>query len=229
MPPKGRVEALVDGIFSVAMTLLVLDIKLPDGVRLPSNADLIRHFMSVAAAFAVYVVSFLVLAMFWVAHHYQFRYVKRLDRRLLWINIGFLLLTTTVPFTANLVAKHGDLSFAVSVYAANLLLLAVALLLHDRRLLAERELATEEFTTAIGMGIRARLRSMCLVAIPRSASVLDRHGGGRYGPDRRIAGLPRHDARGSDTRGGVPRARCGRHFWRRRRAYSLVRQSASPC
>lgn len=158
-------EALVDGIFSVAMTLLVLDIKLPEGVRLPSNAELIRHFTSVAAAFAVYVVSFFVLAMFWVAHHYQFRYVKRLDRRLLWINVGFLLLTTTVPFTTSLVATHGDLSFAVSVYAANLLLLAVALLLHARRLLAERELATDEFTTAIGIEICARLRLMCLVAV----------------------------------------------------------------
>jgi uncharacterized membrane protein len=165
MPPKGRVEALVDGIFSVAMTLLVLDIKLPDGVQFAANAELIAHFLSVAAAFAIYVISFLVLAMFWVAHHYQFRYVKRLDRGLLWINFGFLLLTTTVPFTTNLVATHGDLSFAVSVYAANLLLLSIALMLHNQKLLAARELATDEYTSAIGTGIRARLGLVCLVAV----------------------------------------------------------------
>jgi uncharacterized membrane protein len=165
MPPKGRLEALVDGIFSVAMTLLVLDIKLPDGVKFSSNGEMLGHFRSVASAFAVYLVSFFVLAMYWVAHHYQFRYVKRLDRGLLWINFGFLLLTTTVPFATNLVATHGDLSFAVSIYAANLLLLGAALLLHNRRLLLRRELATDEFTTAIGVETRSRLRLVCLVPV----------------------------------------------------------------
>ncbi len=78
MPRKERVEALSDGIFSVAMTLLVLDIKLPEGVRFASNADAVRHFASVGEAIGTYVVSFFVLAMFWVGHNYQFRYVERL-------------------------------------------------------------------------------------------------------------------------------------------------------
>jgi uncharacterized membrane protein len=165
MPPKGRMEALVDGIFSVAMTLLVLDIKLPDGTRFASNADLIAHFASVASALMVYVVSFVVLAMFWVAHHYQFRYVKHLDRSLLWINFAFLLLTTTVPFGTNLVGTHGDLSFAVSIYAFNLFLTGIVLLLHNERMLSERELTTEDFTTAIGTAVRRRLGTMCAVAL----------------------------------------------------------------
>ena len=165
MPSKNRVEALVDGIFSVAMTLLVLDIKLPEDVRLATNDELIRHFASVGASFAVYLISFFVLAMFWVGHHYQFRYVKRLDRGLLWINFGFLLLTTLVPFSTNLVATHGNLSFAVSVYAANLFLLGAAMLLHDQVLLSRRELTTEEFTTAVGTEIRARLALICLVPL----------------------------------------------------------------
>jgi uncharacterized membrane protein len=165
MPSKNRVEALVDGIFSVAMTLLVLDIKLPEGVQLATNDELIRHFASVGASFAVYLISFFVLAMFWVGHHYQFRYVRRLDRGLLWINFGFLLLTTLVPFSTNLVATHGNLSFAVTVYAANLFLLGAALLLHGQVLLSRREVATEEFTTAIGTEIRARLALICVVPL----------------------------------------------------------------
>jgi uncharacterized membrane protein len=70
MPPKARLEALVDGIFAVAMTLLVLDIKVPDGSTFGSNSEMLRHFASVAEAFAIYVVSFCVLAIFWVTHHY---------------------------------------------------------------------------------------------------------------------------------------------------------------
>jgi uncharacterized membrane protein len=60
VPTKARLEALVDGIFAVAMTLLVLDIRLPEGVRLGSNAQLLDHLGSIVQAFWVYVLSFAV-------------------------------------------------------------------------------------------------------------------------------------------------------------------------
>ena len=165
MPAKSRVEALSDGIFSVAMTLLVLDIKLPDGLQFASNAEMLKHFASVGEAFGTYVVSFLVLAMFWIAQNYQFRYVKVLDRTLLWTNIAFLLLTTTVPFTTNLIATHGNLSLPVVLYAANLLLLGVTLLLHQRRLATQPGLATEALTPRISAAIDGRLRLLCAVPV----------------------------------------------------------------
>jgi uncharacterized membrane protein len=165
MPAKSRVEALSDGIFSVAMTLLVLDIKLPDGLQFASNAEMLKHFASVGEAFGTYVVSFLVLAMFWIAQNYQFRYVKNLDRTLLWTNIAFLLSTTTVPFTTNLIATHANLSLPVMLYAVNLLLLGVTLLLHQRRLAAQPGLATEALTPRISAAIDGRLRLVCAVPI----------------------------------------------------------------
>jgi uncharacterized membrane protein len=165
MPTKSRVEALVDGIFAVSMTLLVLDLKLPDGVRLVSNTDLVSHFSSVSQTFLVYVLSFVVLAMFWVAHSYQFHLVEKLDRPLLWINFMFLLLTTTVPFTTNLVSTHGDLSAAVTLYAGNLLLLGAALLLHVHRLRRHPALATNELTPARGSNAEIRLVFFCAVPL----------------------------------------------------------------
>ena len=157
VPTKARLEALVDGIFGVAMTLLVLDIKLPEGLQLGSNARLLEHFASVVQAFWVYALSFVVLAMFWAAHNYQFHLLQRLDRRLLWINFGFLLLTTLVPFTTSLVASHGELSVAVTLYAANLLLLYAVLWLHLHHLRQHPKLATEELTEARGRGMERRL------------------------------------------------------------------------
>jgi uncharacterized membrane protein len=164
VPTKARLEALVDGIFAVAMTLLVLDIKLPEGTRLESNAQLLEHFSSIAQAFLVYVLSFAVLAMFWAAHNYQFHIVQRLDRLLLWTNFGFLLLTTMVPFTTNLVSSHGNLSVAATLYAGNLLLLGGALWIHIRRLRSHPALATAELTDSLGRGIERRLGLFCAVA-----------------------------------------------------------------
>jgi uncharacterized membrane protein len=163
MPSKERLQALVDGIFSVAMTLLVLDIKLPAGLGFDSNAGLLDHFGEVASAFRTYALSFVVLAMFWIAHDYQFRYVKRLDRGLVWINMAFLLLTTTVPFTTNLVTSHGNLSLAVAAYAGNLLLLGFALLLHIRYLAGHPSLAAAEFHPATVARVTRRLATVCAI------------------------------------------------------------------
>ena len=165
MPTKARMEALSDGIFSVAMTLLVLDIKMPDNVRLQANADLWRHFGSIAHAFVVYTISFVVLAMFWAAHNYQFQYVEKLDRPLLWTNFAFLLATTTIPFTTNLITTHPDLALAVSVYAANILALDLVLLLHIRRLQNHPALCTDDFKTVRVGDMQRRLLLMCAVPL----------------------------------------------------------------
>ena len=170
MPTKARLETLIDGIFSVAMTLLVLDVRLPEGLRLESNADLLNHFSSVGQAFTVYVFSFVVLAMFWVAHNYQFHLVERVDRLLLWINLGFLLLTTMVPFTTNLVASHAHLWVAVTVYALNLALLGTALLAHLGWMLRRPALVSPELTPALGRRIQRRL--ILISAVPLLTAAL---------------------------------------------------------
>jgi uncharacterized membrane protein len=165
MPPKSRVEALSDGIFAVVMTVLVLDLKLPPNAAMRTNDELMTYFSSITHAFIVYVLSFIVLIMYWVAHNYQFHYVRRLDRELFWINLAFLLLTTTIPFTTNLVTTHPDLSAAVCLYAANILLLAIMLLLHLRRMGRHPELVTAEFAHLPRDGSQRRLLALCSVPV----------------------------------------------------------------
>lgn len=166
MPAKARFEALTDGIFAVVMTLLVLDLKLPpSAAQLGSNADLWAYFGSISHVFVVYVLSFIVLVMYWVAHNYHFHYVRKLDRWLLWINLTFLLLTTTVPFTTNLVITRPDLSATVCIYSANILLLAITLWFNLQRLEKHPELATEDFARLPIAYIRRRLLALCSVPI----------------------------------------------------------------
>ena len=79
---KSRIEALSDGIFAVAMTLLVLDIKSPVNFYFTTTGELLDYLLTLDS-FAMYVISFFVLAIFWIAHHLLFHYVRHVDRRLL--------------------------------------------------------------------------------------------------------------------------------------------------
>jgi len=165
-----RIEALVDGIFAVSMTLLVLDIRLPEAARFATNADLVVHLSAIASALGTYALSFIVLAMYWAAHSDQFRYVEQIDGGLFWLNIGFLLLTTTVPFTTNLVSTHPELSLPVTIYAGNLLLLTVVLMLHAHRLRSTPGLAKSAFSQVYAAASVGRRLLVC--AVPVAAMVV---------------------------------------------------------
>ena len=131
---KSRIAALVDGIFAVAMTLLVLDLKLPEGVILNSDSEVWRQLTEVAGRFGTYVLSFVVLGMYWVGHHAVFHSVYRVDRTLLWLNLLFLLFVTLLPFSTNLVSGHSSLQIPVVVYGLNLIAASAISLLQLRYL-----------------------------------------------------------------------------------------------
>ncbi len=79
-------------------------------------AGLVEYLATLEHSFAMYAISFVVLAIFWIAHHILFHYVRHVDRRLLWINMAFLLLVTFVPFSTDLLGDHGHLALPVVVY-----------------------------------------------------------------------------------------------------------------
>jgi uncharacterized membrane protein len=141
---KNRIEALTDGIFAVAMTLLVLDIKPPVHLRFETSRALTDHLAAFEHSFIMYAISFVVLAMFWLGHHLQFHFVRHVDRQLLWINLLFLLVAVLVPFSTNLMGDHGHLQLPVVIYAVNLLVLILLLFLQLRHLAASPHLTTAD-------------------------------------------------------------------------------------
>jgi uncharacterized membrane protein len=143
---KNRIEALIDGIFAVALTLLVLDIKLPEGVTYASNDELWKHLVALERHFAIYAISFIVIGIYWVAHHVQFHYVRYTDRRLIWINMLLLLLISFLPFATDLVGDHPDLELPCEIYGITLLTLSALNYLHLRYLSRHSHLATSELT-----------------------------------------------------------------------------------
>ena len=111
----GRLTALSDGIIAIAMTLLVLDLKAPGPAE-----DLGHALPSQGYTFLSYVLSFLILGVFWVGHHLQFSYIRRTDRLHTWINIMFLMVIAFVPFSAAVLGGHERDRVASVIYGANM-------------------------------------------------------------------------------------------------------------
>lgn len=124
----SRLVALSDGVFAVAMTLLVLDLRAPIAdLAHYSDVDLAAGIASLSPNFAAYLLSFIMLGTFWLAQHALVRMAGPADQVFTWSQIGFLLVACLLPFSASVLAEHLDLRLAVGIYWANLLLLGVLL------------------------------------------------------------------------------------------------------
>lgn len=160
---KGRLEALTDGIMAVAMTLLVLDLKFDGTEKIATDAHLIAHLLEIERTFTVYIVSFVVLGMYWIGHHMQFHFVRRADRGVLWINLAFMLLVTLVPFTTNVMMNYEDLRAPVVMFGLNQLFLSWALLININYVARRPELREEHLTPEVVRFIHRRLLVFSLV------------------------------------------------------------------
>jgi len=122
----GRLQTLADGVFAVAMTLLVLDLRLP-GAEATTNGELWDQLHELGPQFAAYLLSFTMLGTFWLAQHTFLERCRRSDRTLAWATLIFLFFVSTLPFAASTLAEHTDLTLAVLLYWANLLGLGATL------------------------------------------------------------------------------------------------------
>ncbi|MFC1559583.1 TMEM175 family protein [Candidatus Margulisiibacteriota bacterium] len=103
-----RIEALTDGIFAIAMTLLVLTLDLDGIVRGISTSKLHEFLLSQSDKFYNYALSFILLAVFWIIHQQQFHHIKKVDWKLLWMNIFMLMFVALIPFSTSLVGEAGN-------------------------------------------------------------------------------------------------------------------------
>jgi len=123
---KTRVESLTDGIFSAVMTVLGLNLTLPY-ITATGNVPL-PNLNEIGASILIYMLSFFILAVFWVGHHIVFHYFRRTDRTLIWLNNLFLLSIGLVPLSTALLGRHFSEQAPLIAYGLNLL--AVQFLLY---------------------------------------------------------------------------------------------------
>lgn len=117
---KGRIEALSDGIFATVMTVLVLSLSIPTIVG-SSDSAVTTYLLGLGPTILSYVMSFLILAVFWVRHHNIFHFISRIDNPLIWLNMLFLLSVGFVPFSTELIGRFWNTEVSTIVYGANLI------------------------------------------------------------------------------------------------------------
>jgi uncharacterized membrane protein len=151
-----RIAALSDGVFAVAMTLLVLDLHAPAAELVHDESALWRALLGMAPRLLVYVMSFMTLGIFWVGQQTQHNHIATSDRNLTWLHLGFLLLVTLMPFSTVLMAEFFTYRLAVAVYWLNILLLGVALYA-SWRYARHAGLVADQASVDVACGIERRI------------------------------------------------------------------------
>jgi len=118
-----RLAALSDGIFAVAMTLLVLDLRVPAVEAVHSERDLWHALVLLSPRLMIFLMSVMTLGIFWVGQQTQLNQFARADRNLAWIHIAFLCCVSLTPFSTSLLAQFIHYEIALLVYWFNILLL----------------------------------------------------------------------------------------------------------
>lgn len=120
-----RIEALTDGIFAIAMTLLVLTLDLPEATKQLTQTGLDRLLLEQIPKFSNYVLSFILLAIFWIVHHQQSHFIKLTDHRHLWLNMLILMFVSLMPFSTSLMGDYPNDWLARFFFGANMFAIGI--------------------------------------------------------------------------------------------------------
>jgi len=121
---KNRLEAFSDGVFAIAITLLVLNVKVPNKQNI-TNAELNNILAASTNQLLSFGFSFLVIGVFWVAHHRIFSFAKVVDTTLIWLNIIYLMFIATIPFPASILADNFFLPTTILLYTGTLFVISI--------------------------------------------------------------------------------------------------------
>ena len=138
-----RLCAVSDGVYAFALTLLVLDLKVPEVAGI-TNPQLTTDLLQQLPNFFAYIISFSVVAFFWMNHHRIFQSVTSCDSRALVLNFAHLLFISLTPYAASLIGHYEGDRIATIVFSANLGLASLSLNLLGQYVLAREEWRTDE-------------------------------------------------------------------------------------
>jgi uncharacterized membrane protein len=113
---KSRMEAFSDGVFAIAITILILEIKIP---VVPQN-EVIKASISQLPKLLAYILTFIIIGIFWVAHNSMVHFFKKVDRSMLWLNLINLMFVCFLPYPTGLLGEYPFNRFAIILYAVSL-------------------------------------------------------------------------------------------------------------
>jgi uncharacterized membrane protein len=128
--PKQRLEALSDGVFAIVVTLVVLEIKVPDLPRDVSLSVLAHALRAQLPVFFSFVITFVISGSFWFLHQLSFHWIHRINRPLVFINIGFLMFVSLLPFSTGMLGHFLGNPVGQMFYFGNAVAIGLFLNLH---------------------------------------------------------------------------------------------------
>jgi len=162
---KSRIEALSDGVFAIAMTLLVLKLEVPEHQH--SNEEMLRQLLDLRPQFMSYVVTFLIAGGFWFLHHLTFHFIRNVNGFLVWVNLLFLMFVSLLPFSAGLMGHLFMHPVSQLFYFGNQLAISLLLNLHwqyaRRKGLIIETNAPEAERISLRIGLTAAVFAVCMV------------------------------------------------------------------
>ncbi len=151
----SRIFAFTDGVFAIAITLLVLQIEVPAGVT--DDASLWAGVKDEGPDLLAFAISFWVIGMYWVGSHRFMRTVNEYDRGLMVLTLGYLAFVVLVPFTSQLMGDYvSEAPLAMVIYIANLVIVGIWSALMQRHVLKEK-LGKPEYTWDTELNIKSTL------------------------------------------------------------------------
>lgn len=137
-----RIIFFSDAVFAIAITLLIIELHLPD-VTIQTNGDLLKALGTILPDVFGFVISFFIIASFWNHHHSIFGYVKNFDSALIWLNLLTLFFIVLIPFTTTLLGAHGNLLASTTIYTVNILGVGIMFFLILRHISKKGEILSQ--------------------------------------------------------------------------------------
>ena len=114
---KSRLEAFSDGVFAIVITLLILDIRFPD----VAYSQFMTTLVSLLPRILAYVMSFIIIGLYWVVHHTSMHAIRKTNRVFLWLNILLLLFVSFIPFPTSLLGRYPFQAWPIIIYGFTLI------------------------------------------------------------------------------------------------------------
>ena len=145
---KGRLEAFSDAVIAIAITVMVLELKVPHGTDWAALRPLVPAFLT-------YVLSFVFLGIYWNNHHHMLHVADRINGRILWANLHLLFWLSLIPFVTGWMGENQFAPLPTAVYGGVLLLAALAYLILQASILAQQG-ADSRLAVAVGKDVKGK-------------------------------------------------------------------------
>jgi len=149
----GRLEAFSDGVLAIVITIMVLELIVPEGSDFAVLKPLIPKFLS-------YILSFIYIGIYWNNHHHLFQATERVNGGILWANLALLFMLSLIPFTTAWMGENHFAKKPVAIYGINLLLCAVSFLILEQTVISR-----EGKVSKIGKALKSKLKEFVSITI----------------------------------------------------------------